>query len=544
MILKMKKPNSIRIKTLFYLLLIIQVLSVQAQEFNWATPVTGDGYEFGVKIIKDALENTYILGYATDPTFEYEGITYTTNGDGDAFFAKLGPNKQLIWMKSVGGDDSIYYDEAQDIHIDPFGDVYLSIRASGNNFSYDGLILSGINSPGQNSGEAVLIKVSSNGDYIWHDSGTVSSSFRGITTDVDGNVYITGYFRRNITLGGAITLTNPSSGTTTDLLLAKYQPDGTIIWAKRAGGVPHNTFAYGFDLEINPQSNELIVLGKGEGEVFFDGEPIPTNGFTDRAALLISYNLDGIKNWIQLVLVEENYRNANCTSLAISDSGIMGICGAAVGNNAVGLAGFYNSDGSVITEQTYPTFNDLRLYAITFNEYDEAYISGWCNEGGVLGIDPGTVTINNTTGFIVKLDIFQQVKWVSEFEASSFENYVYYNNGVLFYAGRFDNEFIYNSGQNVIINNAGDALFGEMIDSELSVEEYLAEDIIIYPNPTSGLLIIKSNSLLQLEIYTVNGILIRTTNKNEIDLSQNPSGIYILKIITKKGVAIKKIVLQ
>src|SRR5690606_29252441 len=196
----MNKSNSIRIKTLFYLLLIIQVLSVEAQEFNWATPVSGDGYEFGGKIIKDALANTYIFGYATDPTFEYEGVTYTTNGDGDAFFAKLDINKQLLWMKSIGGDDPIYFDEAQDMHIDPFGDIYLSIRAVGNNFTYDGQILSGINSPGQNSGEAVLIKLNSNGDYIWHDSGTVSSSFRGITTDVDGNVYITGYFRRNITL--------------------------------------------------------------------------------------------------------------------------------------------------------------------------------------------------------------------------------------------------------------------------------------------------------------------------------------------------------
>lgn len=540
----MNKLYSIRTKTLFYLCLIIEVLSVQAQEFNWATPVTGDGYEFGVKIIKDALENTYILGYATDPTFEYEGITYTTNGDGDAFFAKLDPNKQLIWMKSVGGDDPIYYDEAQDIHIDPFGDIYLSIRASGNNFTYDGQILSGINSPGQNSGEAVLIKVNSDGDYIWHDSGTVSSSFRGITTDLEGNVYITGYFRRNITLGGAITLTNPSNGTTTDLLLAKYQSDGTIIWAKRAGGLPHNTFAYGYDLEINPQSNELIVLGKGEGEVFFDGVPMPINGVNDRAALLISYNLNGTQNWIQLVLVGENYGNSDCASLAISASGIMGVCGATIGNHAVGLAGFYNSDGSVISENTYPSFNDLKLYSITFNEYDEAYISGWCNEGGILGIDPGTVTINNTTGFIVKLDIFQQVKWVSEFESSIFKNYVCYNNGVLFYAGRFDSEFIYNYGQNVIINNAGDALFGEMIDSALSVEEYLAEEITVYPNPTSGFLIIKANALQQTEIYNTNGVLIKSTNKNEIDLGQNSKGIYFLRIITNEGIYLKKILLK
>lgn len=538
----MKKPNSIRTKTLFYFLLITQLLSVQAQEFNWATPVTGDDIEFGVKIIKDNLENTYIIGYTLGSTFEYEGITYQTNGAGDAFFAKLDANKQLLWMKSIGGDDPVYYDEAQDMHIDPFGDIYLSIRGVGNDFKYDGQILSGVNSPGRNGGEAVLIKVNSNGDYIWHDSGTVFSLFYGMTTDANGNLYITGNFVSTITLGGSITLTNPSTGTTRDFLLAKYQPDGTIIWAKRAGGLPHNTFAYGYDLEINPETNELVVLGRGEGDVYFDGVPMPTNGVTDYAALLISYNLDGTQNWIKLVLVEQNYGYSNCSSLAISATGIMGICGTTYTPNPNGLVGFYSSDGSVITEHTYPSFNDLRLHSITFNEYDRAYISGWCYEGGVLGKEPGTATINNTTGFIVKMDINQQVKWVSEFEGSSFRDNVYYNNNELLYASRIDNEFIYNSGQNVIVNNSGDGLFGEMIDSSLSIENYLAEDVIVYPNPTSGVLVIKSNSLLQVEIYTINGVLIRTTTKNEIDLSQNSRGMYLLKIITTKGVAIKKIV--
>lgn len=540
----MKKPISIRTKALIYLVLMIQLVSVQAQEFNWATPVSGDGYEYGIKIAKDALGNTFILGYTTEHFFEYEGVTYASNGDGDAFFAKLDPNKQLVWMRPLGANDAIYYDEAQDLHIDPFGDIYLSIRATGSSFRYNGMVLSGINSIGQYGGEAVLIKVNGDGDYLWHDSGTVGSSFRGITTDVDGNVYITGYFRQTITLGDSITLTNPSSGTTTDYLLAKYQPDGTIMWAKRAGGLPHNTFAYGHDLEINPQTNELIVLALGEGEVFFDGVPMPSNGLTDNAALLISYELDGIQNWMQLVLVEDNYGYSSCTSLAISDSGIMGVCGTTVGMDPEGLVGFYNSDGSVISEHTYPAPYDLRLYSITFNEYDIAYVSGWCLDGGTLGIAPGTVTLNNTTGFIVRMDKHQQVRWVTEFAGSHFTNYIDYSNGELLYAGRFDEEFIYNSEQNVLVNNLGDAVYAQMIDDFLGVAEYIADEIAVYPNPTSGLLMIKSTALQKIEIYNVNGVCVKTTDKNEIDLSSNSPGIYLLKIITDKGVATKKIVLK
>ena len=120
----------------------------------------------------------------------------------------------------------------------------------------------------------------------------------------------------------------------------------------------------------------------------------------------------------------------------------------------------------------------------------------------------------------------------------------YINNGKLTYAGIIANEFIYNSGQNVIINNEGDALFGDLVDNSLSVEDYLADDITIYPNPTSGLLVIKSNTFQQVEMYTINGILIKSTTKNEIDMSQYSKGIYLAKIITDKGTAVKKIVLN
>ena len=526
------------------LLLLSQILTVQSQEFNWATPVTGDGNQWGVKAIKDALDNTYFIGYSRTSTFEYEGVTYQANGKGDAFFAKLDANKELVWMKTIGGNDNVYQDEPLDLHIDAFGDIYLTIKATGSVFFYDGLFLDGINSEGQFGGEGVLIKVNSDGEYMWHDSGSTSSSFEGIITDTDGNVYITGYFSSSITLGGSITLTNPSTGTTKDLLVAKYQPDGTILWAKQAGGLPHNTFAYAFDIDINPLSNELIVLGKGSGEVFFDGVPMPVLPISDNATFLVSYDLDGTINWVNRVLDEQNYGWTACSSLAMSSSGIMGVCGNTINSNPEGLVGFYNSDGSVISEHTYPSFQDLRLYSITFNEWDIAYLSGFCYKGGVLGMDPGTSTIYNTTGFVVKMDKFQQVRWVKEFESSDFRNQVHYYNGKLSYAGIIANEFIYNSGQNVIINNEGDALFGDIVDNSLSAEDYLADDITIYPNPTSGLLIIKSNSFQQVEMYTINGILIKSTTKNEIDMSQYSKGIYLAKIITDKGTAVKKIVLN
>ena len=453
---------------ILYIYLVLHVFNMQSQQFNWATYVTGDSYEYGTKIVKDTSGNLYIIGYSTGTPFEFESVSYPANGRGDAFFAKLDSNKNLVWMKSIGGDDSSYFDEALDMHIDPFGDIYLTFKSSGNNFTYDGQILSGINSAGQYSGEAVLLKVNSNGDYIWHDSGTVSSSFQAITTDASGNLYLTGYFRSTITLGETITLTNTSTGTTTDLLVAKYQPDGTILWAKNAGGLPHNTFAYGYDIEINPQSNELILLGTGDGEVYFDGIPMPLYESSDRGTVLISYTLDGTQNWVKRILDLQYFGYSYCKSLDISPTGLMGVCGYNTGSDPDGLVGFYTSDGSVISEHLYPSSNYLKIHSITFNDFNEAYISGEFNIDAVLGTSPETVSLSGTPlGFIAKLDIYHQIKWVMQFE-STFESQVLYNNGEILYAGRIDDPFIYNFDQDVITNNRGDALFGEVIDYQLS----------------------------------------------------------------------------
>jgi len=155
------------------------------------------------------------------------------------------------------------------------------------------------------------------------------------------------------------------------------------------------------------------------------------------------------------------------------------------------------------------------------------------------------VTLSSTTAFIAKIDVLQQVKWVEQFEGSRFANRVDYENGIITYAGRIDNMFTYNSGQNVIHNNAGDALFGEVIDHQLlTTASFLPENIVVYPNPTSGFIAIEANALQQIEIYNINGKRIENTNKSQIDLSQYPCGIYFLKIISNKGSTLKKVVLK
>ncbi len=87
--------------------------------------------------------------------------------------------------------------------------------------------------------------------------------------------------------------------------------------------------------------------------------------------------------------------------------------------------------------------------------------------------------------------------------------------------------------------NFNDSLQGE---SELPkpLQETLGEATVkIYPNPTQGLLILESQGfendvLPQFEVYTLSGSLLQriksTENRQQIDLSDQPAGIYLLRI--------------
>lgn len=531
-----------RLKILLVISILLQVISGKSQQFTWATAVTGDGYEYGTKSTKDNLGNTYIIGYTiginsgTTNTFTYNGQSYSTLGRGDVFFAKLNSNKELVWMKTIGGNDTIYFDSSFDIHVDPFGDIYVVFKSAGFNITYNGQPLSNVGSIGQYGGEGVLLKVNTHGDYLWHDSGTLGSSFEKVTTDSAGNLYLTGTFIQSITLGNAITLSNPPSSNATrlDMLVAKYQPNGTILWAKRAGGTPHNTFAYGVDLKINPQTNELIVLSKGEGQVYYDGVLMPFNGLTDKGIVLVSYTLNGTQNWIKRILDIGNNGYDYPSSLDISANGIMGVTAFTPSNTSDSYVGFYTSEGTTISEQIYESSNQLKINSITFNEYNEAYIAGESSGESTLGISPGTASMSGYKVFVAKLDIYHQIKWVNDFEGVSWRGSVHYNNGKIMYANRLDSNFSYNSGQNVIVTINGDAVFGEITDYQLpssrcnitgTVFQDLNSNCILDPTDiTQKLVIVKATDANGMSRYSISD-----TNGN-YDIPVNP-GIHTVEIL-------------
>ena len=60
-------------------------------------------------------------------------------------------------------------------------------------------------------------------------------------------------------------------------------------------------------------------------------------------------------------------------------------------------------------------------------------------------------------------------------------------------------------------------------------DEKIVDDLVIYPNPASSFISIKSNKNLLIQIYNLHGKLLFENNLKVIDLSDLFSGTYIIK---------------
>jgi len=99
-------------------------------------------------------------------------------------------------------------------------------------------------------------------------------------------------------------------------------------------------------------------------------------------------------------------------------------------------------------------------------------------------------------------------------------------------------------GYNAAVNI--DSIFLQKISS-VGINNLVSTDksIMMFPNPTTDILNIKSNNkIFNIEVYDVFGKLFFRDNKSSIDVSDFPSGIYIVKIKTDKQFFVTKVFIQ
>jgi hypothetical protein len=187
----------------------------------------GDDRSFGVAA--DSTGNVYISGYTTGP------LAGTSKGGfSDAWMAKYASSGKLQWKKQLGTSS---YDTSSGIAIDRADNIYISGYTEG--------ALAGTY---QGGGDAWAAKYDSSGKLQWKKQLGCSSydTSLGVTTDSNGNVYITGYTE------GALAGTYQGGG---DAWAAKYDSNGSLQWKQQLGT---STFDISFGVAVDSTGSVYI----------------------------------------------------------------------------------------------------------------------------------------------------------------------------------------------------------------------------------------------------------------------------------------------
>lgn len=87
---------------------------------------------------------------------------------------------------------------------------------------------------------------------------------------------------------------------------------------------------------------------------------------------------------------------------------------------------------------------------------------------------------------------------------------------------------------NVFPTGSVESAFAEF-DMTVHIEETLAEETILCPNPTTGSLSIAMEDFSHAEVYDLTGRLLKQSKQTTLDLGRLPQGLYIIKVFDNSG---------
>jgi hypothetical protein len=281
------KPNYF-IKTALAILLSSCCASAQSN-WPWAiasfstTGTTGDQSH---STCTDQSGNVFIAGCYGTWNFTLGTTTFTnynSNTPGpDIFLAKYDSLGNFLWARQAGGNRQ---DVAYSISCDQSGYAYItgSFIASAAFGSIN------LTTPSLAT-DVFVAKYDPAGNVVWAHrfGGTGGDASYGISSDIYGGIYLTGWFQDSITFGNT-TFIRPGAF---NYFVAKLDSAGNALWAKCAGGANYNQ---GTSARADMSGN-VYVAGRFWGpNIIFGPDTFINQGSDD--IFLVKYDLSGNLLW-------------------------------------------------------------------------------------------------------------------------------------------------------------------------------------------------------------------------------------------------------
>ncbi len=264
-------------------------------EFLWLRRSGTNSDDQALAVALDGTNAVYVAGLftGTNPNF----TNLTSAGGTDIFLAKYDREGNLLWAKRAGGTLN---DAAQALRVDGAGNVLVAGYFFSGSAVFDGITLTNKSAPVASFSDLFLAKYDATGNLLWvrQGGGTTNPNIlnrndtaTAITTDDDGNAYVTGSYHSTMDLSG-VQLANLNS---TNFFVAKFDGDGNVLWARTTTGT---NSSQGSGICVDAATN-VYVTGFLIGSLNL-GSGVLTNlnnAFLNATVFIAKYDRDGGLQW-------------------------------------------------------------------------------------------------------------------------------------------------------------------------------------------------------------------------------------------------------
>lgn len=204
----------------------------------YSTYLGGEGYDTGAGIAVDEADNAYVAGATSSTAFPVTlgGFQVTYQGNGDAFWAKLGPRGTLAHSTYFGGSDA---DFATGIALNENRQTYLvGSTASGNFPTTAGAFQTATTGPRHGSYDGFVTRFNrapATLDYSTLLGGSEVDVVQGVAVDALGNAYVAGA-TQSIDFPRLDAFGPPMAEGDVDAFVAKLSNGSTLVYSSHLGG--------------------------------------------------------------------------------------------------------------------------------------------------------------------------------------------------------------------------------------------------------------------------------------------------------------------
>jgi hypothetical protein len=236
---------------------------------QWVKGGIGDYQDEAFGVSTDASGNVYACGTfgSSSITFGAYNAPLSASDLHDIFVVKYNSNGVEQWLRKAGGNEDD--NEAMSIATDAGGNSYITGYIGTSHYSGTPISFGTFNLSNASYWPTTFItKYDASGTEQWaHGSGsdayTRGNLGNNIKLDNTGNPYLIGSFSSDSLNLGPVTLYNNAlaiggGDTILDVFVAKYKANGSLSWARSAGGAG-NDFGLGIATDAN---NDVYICGE------------------------------------------------------------------------------------------------------------------------------------------------------------------------------------------------------------------------------------------------------------------------------------------